>query len=60
MVILLERSDIHEQIRSTNYSFGRFQQLFVKPQPVGRELDFLIQEINREINTISLNPPQLK
>ena len=52
MVILLERSDIQEELDRLTIHLENLQQLFVKPQPVGRELDFLIQEINREINTI--------
>ena len=42
LAILLERGDIHEEL----------DELLQVKQPVGRELDFLIQEMNREINTI--------
>ena len=30
----------------------KLEQLLEKTEPVGRELDFLIQEMNREVNTI--------
>ena len=42
LAIQLERGDIQEEI----------DRLLTKDEPVGRELDFLIQEFNREINTI--------
>lgn len=52
MVILLERSDIHEELDRMQIHLENLQQLLLKNQPVGRELDFLIQEMNREVNTI--------
>lgn len=52
MVILLERSDIHEELDRMQIHLENLQLLLGKDQPVGRELDFLIQEMNREVNTI--------
>lgn len=52
MVILLEKSDIHEEIDRLNIHVATFEQLLASEQPIGRELDFLIQEMNREVNTI--------
>lgn len=52
MVILLEKSDIHEEIDRLKIHVETFEQLLTSNKPVGRELDFLIQEMNREVNTI--------
>lgn len=52
MVLLLERGDIHEEIDRMTIHLKKFAVLLESETPVGRELDFLIQEMNREINTI--------
>ena len=31
---------------------AQFRTLLASPEPVGRKLDFLVQEMNREVNTI--------
>lgn len=33
--------------------FDQFRQIIIAGEPVGRKLDFLIQEMNREINTVA-------
>lgn len=33
--------------------FNQFRQIIIAGEPVGRKLDFLIQEMNREINTVA-------
>lgn len=52
MAILLERGDIHEELDRLAIHLTKFNDLLQKSEPVGRELDFLIQEMNREVNTI--------
>lgn len=52
LAIQLERGDIQEEIDRLAIHLGNFDRLLTKDEPVGRELDFLIQEFNREINTI--------
>ena len=52
MVILLEKSDIHEELDRLVIHFQTFEELLHKTEPVGREIDFLVQEMNREVNTI--------
>ncbi len=32
--------------------FGQFETMLAEDAPVGRKCDFLVQEINREVNTI--------
>ncbi|MBO0482298.1 YicC/YloC family endoribonuclease [Candidatus Enterococcus courvalinii] len=52
LAILLERGDIHEELDRLFIHLGKLNDLIMMPTPVGRELDFLIQEMNREVNTI--------
>ncbi|EGO6706243.1 YicC family protein [Enterococcus faecalis] len=49
MAILLEKGDIHEELDRLDIHIDK---LLDETEPVGRELDFLIQEMNREVNTI--------
>ncbi|MBP2097397.1 YicC/YloC family endoribonuclease [Enterococcus rivorum] len=52
MAILLEKGDIHEELDRLVIHIEKLQELLKQKTPVGRELDFLIQEMNREVNTI--------
>ena len=52
MAILLERGDIHEELDRMGIHLASMAELVQSENPVGRELDFLIQEMNREVNTI--------
>jgi uncharacterized protein (TIGR00255 family) len=52
MVILLEKGDIHEELDRLAIHIAKLEDLLVQTTLVGRELDFLIQEMNREVNTI--------
>ncbi|MBL1228375.1 YicC family protein [Enterococcus sp. BWB1-3] len=52
MAILLEKGDIHEELDRLAIHINKLEELLEQEEPVGRELDFLIQEINREVNTI--------
>lgn len=47
------RADITEEIVRTRAHLERFEEYLATEEPVGRRLDFLIQEMNREVNTIS-------
>ncbi len=47
-----ERSDISEELTRLESHFQQFDQMAAATEPVGRTLDFLAQEINREVNTI--------
>ena len=47
-----EKVDITEEIVRLNSHIKQFSQIIKKNVPVGRELDFTLQEMNREINTI--------
>jgi uncharacterized protein (TIGR00255 family) len=50
--LFAERSDISEEITRLESHFLQCERYFESAEPVGRPLDFLAQEINRELNTI--------
>ena len=50
--LFAERSDISEEITRLRSHFLQCARYFESSDPVGRPLDFLAQEINRELNTI--------
>src|SRR5262249_49739207 len=52
IVLLAERSDVTEELVRLDSHFSQFAQLLDSTEPVGRRLDFLLQEIGRESNTI--------
>ncbi len=47
-----DRSDINEEIIRLKSHIKQFLNSLTEKEPVGRKLDFIIQEMNREINTI--------
>ena len=52
VVYFADRSDISEELTRLQSHFQQFQDCLKAREPVGRTLDFLAQEMNREINTI--------
>jgi len=52
VVYFADRSDISEELTRLQSHFGQFDDCLKSRDPVGRTLDFLSQEMNREINTI--------
>jgi uncharacterized protein (TIGR00255 family) len=52
VALLLERSDISEELTRLEIHTGHLAGLVAKQEPQGRRLDFLLQEMAREINTI--------
>jgi uncharacterized protein (TIGR00255 family) len=46
------RSDISEEVTRFRAHLAHWMALADGPEPCGRKLDFLLQEMNREINTI--------
>jgi len=53
VALLAERTDITEEIVRAESHLAQFVTLLKAEEPVGRKLDFLLQEINREVNTVS-------
>lgn len=52
IAILSDKSDITEELVRAKNHVKQFIQWLDTHDPIGRKLDFLIQEINREVNTL--------
>ena len=52
VALLADRCDITEELVRLESHFSQFDDALDLKEPVGRKLDFLMQEINREVNTI--------
>jgi uncharacterized protein (TIGR00255 family) len=53
VAFLSERTDITEEIVRTGSHLAQFTTLLEGEEPVGRKMEFLLQEIHREVNTVS-------
>jgi len=53
IAFLAERTDITEEIVRAESHLTQFRTLLEGNEPVGRKMDFLLQEIHREVNTVS-------
>lgn len=53
VAIFADRTSITEEIVRLKSHIKQFKTIIASDQPVGRKLDFLIQEFNREANTIA-------
>jgi uncharacterized protein (TIGR00255 family) len=52
IVRLAARSDISEEVTRFRAHLAHWRALSESDEPCGRKLDFLLQEMNREVNTI--------
>jgi uncharacterized protein (TIGR00255 family) len=52
VVRVAQRSDITEEVTRFRGHLAHWEALTEGPEPCGRKLDFLLQEMNREVNTI--------
>jgi uncharacterized protein (TIGR00255 family) len=52
VVRVAQRSDISEEVARFHGHLAHWDALSDSPEPCGRKLDFLLQEMNREVNTI--------
>jgi uncharacterized protein (TIGR00255 family) len=52
IVRVASRSDISEELARFRAHLAHWRTLADSPEPCGRKLDFLLQELNREVNTI--------
>jgi uncharacterized protein (TIGR00255 family) len=50
--IMADRSDISEELIRLGSHLEQFKELFKETQTVGKKMEFLLQEMNREVNTI--------
>jgi uncharacterized protein (TIGR00255 family) len=53
VAFMAERTDITEEIVRAESHLAQFRALLEGEEPVGRKMDFLLQEIHREVNTVS-------
>lgn len=52
LVFYADKLDVTEEITRLKSHFQHFDQLTASAEPAGRQLDFMVQEIFREINTL--------
>ena len=51
--IMADKSDVTEEITRLDSHMAQFRAFLASAEPVGRRLDFLLQEFLREVNTLS-------
>lgn len=51
VVVFAERTDVAEELTRLGSHLAQFKSLLGSKEPSGRKLDFLVQEMNREVNT---------
>lgn len=52
LVIFLQKTDVAEELDRLNVHIEEVSAVLAKPEPAGKRLDFLMQELNREANTL--------
>lgn len=52
VAVFADKADINEEITRLKSHIGQFEETLKEKEPIGRKLDFLVQEMNREANTI--------
>ncbi len=52
IAIFADRCDISEELVRFRSHLAQFRTLFDAAEPIGRQMDFLVQELNREVNTM--------
>ena len=52
VAVIVERSDVAEELARMHTHIGHFRELLAAGGEVGKKLDFLLQEMNREANTM--------
>ena len=52
VAILADRVDVSEELTRLTTHLGELDRLLDEQVPIGRRLDFLVQELNREVNTV--------
>ena len=59
IAIYADKTNINEEIVRIYSHLEQIGQILEAAEPVGRKLDFLVQELNREINTIGSKSPDI-
>lgn len=52
VAVLVDRSDVSEELARMKTHIGHFRELLTTGGEIGKKLDFLLQEMNREANTL--------
>lgn len=52
LVVYIQKADVSEEIDRLDVHLNEVGRVFQHAQPIGRRLDFLMQELNREANTL--------
>jgi len=52
VALLADRLDVSEEVTRLRSHFAQMRALMVGSEPAGRKMDFLVQEMNREVNTV--------
>lgn len=59
VAVYADKSNIAEELVRLSCHLDQVSRILDDPAPAGRKLDFLVQEMNREINTIGSKSPDL-
>ncbi len=57
LLVFAEKANIDEELTRLRSHCQQFSRIVEEPGPVGKKLDFLLQEMSREIHTISAKVP---
>lgn len=60
VTVFADRACIDEEITRLTSHISQLRTIFEKDEPIGRKLDFLVQEMNREANTIASKSNDIK
>jgi uncharacterized protein (TIGR00255 family) len=60
LALMADRSDVTEEIVRLSSHFDQFEALLTESEPVGRRLEFLLQEMSREANTLGSKSQDVK
>ncbi|GAU78737.1 YicC/YloC family endoribonuclease [Fusibacter sp. 3D3] len=59
LAIYADKTNINEEIVRIYSHLAQIDTILESSEPIGRKLDFLIQELNREVNTIGSKSPDI-
>jgi uncharacterized protein (TIGR00255 family) len=60
LVLALQRLDVDEELDRLDAHLAELARVIAHPEPAGRRLDFLMQEFNREANTLGSKSADLR
>ncbi|MBL3588948.1 MAG: DUF1732 domain-containing protein, partial [gamma proteobacterium endosymbiont of Lamellibrachia anaximandri] len=60
MALLAQRLDVDEEMDRLDTHLAEVERVLSADEPVGRRLDFLMQELNREANTLTSKSNDVK